>query len=242
MTAENPFDLVLSPRLMMSEKSRPREVACLIEAVVTPAAGQLELTEVVAHLAEQRLLLDVVRQVGVVRRIGRKAVVQVGGRQRHPVRRIYRVHRTGRVIRVDEVEAELREIEVADSVRISCREGLLVLAINLRIEAADQPLKRSGASRCEPHLLGVLLEIGRIARVGRRVRESRDGKRAYRVGDLPGSGLEELAGEADVNGIGQRRRIAAHQDIARRSPADAGQLGRAEVVASRRGRRSGSCR
>ena len=45
-----------------------------LEVVIAAAAGQLELAEVIAGLAEHRLLLDVVGQVGVVGRIEREAV------------------------------------------------------------------------------------------------------------------------------------------------------------------------
>ena len=64
-----PLDLVLSSELREAGENKPPidEVALFLEVVIAAAAGQLELAEVVARFAEQRLLLDVVRQVGVVR-------------------------------------------------------------------------------------------------------------------------------------------------------------------------------
>ena len=66
-----PFDLVLSPmlRVAVREEAAGDEVALFLEVVIAAAGGQLELAEVVAAFAEQRLLLDVVGQVGVVRRV-----------------------------------------------------------------------------------------------------------------------------------------------------------------------------
>ena len=51
---------------VVGELAARDEVAFLVEAVITPAAGHLELAEVVARFAEEGPLLDVVGQIGVV--------------------------------------------------------------------------------------------------------------------------------------------------------------------------------
>ena len=43
--------------------------ANFVEIIVAPAGGQLELSEIVTRLAERRLLLDIVGEEAVVRRI-----------------------------------------------------------------------------------------------------------------------------------------------------------------------------
>ena len=142
-----PFDLVLSPIRVSPLEKRPPEMKSrvFLEVVVATAGGQLELAEVVARLAEDGLLLDVVGQVGIVGRIGREAVAQIGNVD----------------TRCDDVQ-ERRRLKRVIAGR---RQPLGIDAIDVGIEAADDPLERPVAGRRQPQFLGPLLEVGGVAEV-----------------------------------------------------------------------------
>src|SRR5207342_3428914 len=61
------FSLVPDATVAVCEQAARDEVAGFAEVVPAAAAGQLDLAELVARFAKQRLLLDHIRQIGVVR-------------------------------------------------------------------------------------------------------------------------------------------------------------------------------
>ena len=98
------------------------EVAFFLEVVVASAAGQLELAEVVAGFAEQRRLIDIVGQIGVVGRVEREAA---GHHRRDSAGEEAGESRGG----VDECVIARR------------RKTLGIVARNVRVKTADQPLE-----------------------------------------------------------------------------------------------------
>ena len=96
------------------------------------------------------------------------------------------------------------------------RQALRIFAVNVAVESAEHPLEWALGRRRETKLLRPLLELGRVAEV--RVQPSAADCRGRR------------AREGDVDRAGQRRRIAADEDVAIHVACHRRQLGRAEVV------------
>ena len=189
--------LVADEHVAVGKDAARDEVAAFLEAVVAAAGGQLDLAKVVGGLAEDRALLDVVGDVGVVRRVPGEAVAQVDGVHRSP----------------DRVQEQIGE-----DVRSGGWKPLGIFAVDLGIEATEDPLERPAAGGAEAKFLRPLLEIGRIAKVRRETRAGCD----RRVG----------ARERNIDGAGQGRCVAADQDVAIDVAGDAGQFDAAKADAS----------
>src|SRR6476659_5589906 len=92
--------------------------------------------------------------------------------------------------------------------------------MGVAVESTEYPLEWTLAGRRKPELLRELIELRGIAKIGRQIGRCRIDPKA------PGEW-----GNRDRPG--QRRCVAADEDVAMQVAADRGELGRAEIVAHR---------
>src|SRR4051812_45132801 len=120
------------------------EAAALREGVIAAAARDFELAELVARLAEEGMLRDHIRQIGMVRIVGQSEAIVDGGR------------------------GPGAKPCVGECVIAGGWQPLLIDAAHMAVESAQYPLERARTGRAEPNLLRELVELGPVHQIGRK--------------------------------------------------------------------------
>src|SRR5437868_9295731 len=147
------------------------ETPALREGVIAAAARDFELAELVARLAEECVLRDYIRQIGMIRIVNQPEAV-VRSRRGSGAKPC-----------------------VGECVIAGGWQPLLIDAAHMAVESAQYPLERARTGRAEPNLLRELVELGPVPQIGR---TSDPGRRAAEIdSDGPGQ-RRRVAGDADV--------------------------------------------
>src|SRR4051794_25787551 len=166
------------------------EAAALREGVIATAARDFELAELVARLAEEGMLRDHIRQIGMVGIVGQSEAVVDGGR------------------------SPGAKPCVGECVITRGWQSLLIDAAHMAVEPTEHPLEWARTGRAEPNLLRELVELGPVYQLGRR---SDPGRREAEI-DADRSGqCRRVAADEDVADelAGNRRELGRPEVIAR---------------------------
>ncbi len=116
-------------------------MTAFVEIVPAASAGQFELVELVARLAEQCFLSVHVRQVGMIWIVVKaKSIVHRGS-------------------------CAWTEPRVGERIIAGRRETLVIGAFDASIKTSEHPLERPSARRREAQFLGELVELGGVDKV-----------------------------------------------------------------------------